>query len=260
MQVPAPAAAAIHEYLRQVDTAVPGLVDALYVTGSIALDDYRTDISDVDLVAVCAEPPSDAALDALTALHRPATPSVDVVYLSPGDLRRDPTTLSPPDSLLGELRRSGGFEANPVVWRVLATRAIPVRGPALSIDDVWYDPDALVRWNLRNLDSYWMARIDEWRRVDPIEARIRHESGLQWLVLGVARLHHTIATHDVTSKTGAGRYALGIVDERWHPVLETSLELRADRAAPLPAPPEMLRDRAIELSEWLVADAHRIAD
>jgi hypothetical protein len=40
--------------------------------------------------------------------------------------------------------------------------------------------------------------------------------GFQWLVLGIPRLHHTIASLGVTSKTGAGHYALGVVDSRWH--------------------------------------------
>ena len=48
------------------------------------------------------------------------------------------------------------------------------------------------------------------------EARVRSEYGLQWLVLGVPRLHYTVATLDVTSKTGGGRHALEVAPEQWH--------------------------------------------
>ena len=60
-----------------------------------------------------------------------------------------------------------------------------------------------------------------------------HPYGLPWLVLGPTRLHHTIVTGAVTSKTGGGRWALEQFDARWHPVIRTCLDLR--RGAPLAA-------------------------
>lgn len=74
------------------------------------------------------------------------------------------------------------------------------------------------------------------------------------------RLHHTIATLDITSKAGAGHYARSLVDEQWHSVIDTSIVLRADRAAPLTQSPEELRRDAVDLIDWLIADAYRIAD
>jgi hypothetical protein len=258
MPLPTLAATAIDGYLDAADAAVPGLIEGLYVTGSIALDDYQPQISDVDLVAVCSETPSGPQLAALAALHRSSRPSVDVLYITRSDLKRDPGSLSPPHSVLGMFRTEGGFEANPVVWRILATRAVPVRGPKLVDEDVWFDADAFRRWNLNNLDDYWAARIEEWQRLEPTETRVRHEYGLQWLVLGIPRLHHTIATLDVTSKTGAGRYALEITDERWHPVIEAAIALRNDQGALLPSSPDVMRQDAVELGAWLIEDAHRL--
>ena len=43
-------------YLTLVDAEVPGLVEGLYLTGSLALDEFRPGRSDVDFVAVTAAP------------------------------------------------------------------------------------------------------------------------------------------------------------------------------------------------------------
>lgn len=250
----------IEAYLAAADGALPGFVEGLYVVGSIPLGDYRPAISDVDLVAVCAERPSQRQLGALSALHRPSHPNVDVLYVTASELGSDPRELSLPHSLEGEFKPESGFNANPVVWRQLATAAIPIRGPRLTDGDVWFDADALRRWNLANLDVYWVRWLEGWRGVEPAEPRVRHKSGLQWLVLGVPRLHYTIATLAVTSKSGAGRYALGVVDSRWRPVINAAIALRADQNAPLPRPVEALHQEAADVSAWFIEDAHRLLD
>ena len=89
---------------------------------------------------------------------------------------------------------------------------------------------------------------------------MRSEYGLQWLVLGIPRLHYTVATLDVTSKTGGGRHALEVAPPQWHGVVRAAMALRADRQAPLPAPLDELWRDAVDLSAWLIADAHRLVD
>lgn len=173
------------------------------------------------------------------------------------DLASDPRRLSAPHSLEGVFKPDGAGNANPVTWRQRTTATIPVRGPSLSDLDVWFDADALRHWNRANLDTYWARWLEWWRGVEPAEPRVRHRSGLQWLVLGVPRLHYTIATLEVTSKTGAGRYALGMVDRRWHRVIELAMALRADQRAPLPAPVDALHREGAEVSAWLIEDGHR---
>jgi hypothetical protein len=178
-------------------------------------------------------------------------------------LRHDPRDLSLPHSHEGRFEPEGGFMAHPVTWRELATHSVPVRGEPLGADDVWFDADALRRWNLDNLETYWTRQIAGWRDADLsdpelADAILRHAYGLPWLVLGVPRLHFTIATLEVTSKSGAGRHALAVADRRWHQVVETAIALRADPTAQLPASPGRLRDDAVLLGEWLIDDARRL--
>ena len=242
-------------------TSNGGFVESLYVTGSIALDDYRPPISDVDLVAICRARPTRAEVAALAAIHRPSRPSVDVLYATREDLGRDPVRICCCRARSSvSFHARGAFGRAPWCGTLPSARAIAVRGAPLGERDVWFDADVLRRWNLANLDSYWSDWL-QWARAQvATEARVRFEYGLQWLVLGVPRLHYTVATLDVTSKTGAGRYALEVVPTQWHVVVKAAMALRADRQAPLPAPPDVLWRDALDLSAWLIEDAHRLIE
>lgn len=81
----------------------------------------------------------------------------------------------------------------------------------------------------RNLETYWRAQVLEpgsQAVIEPIP------DGIGWTVLGVPRLHCTLATGQITSKTGAGEYALRTFDERWHPLVQASLTQRRGGEAP----------------------------
>ncbi len=49
---------------------------------------------------------------------------------------------------------------------------------------------------------------------------------MAWSVLGVSRLHHLLATSRLTSKSGAGRYALTAFGPQWHRIIEEALRAR----------------------------------
>jgi hypothetical protein len=48
--LPAPVRRLVVGHLRRLDRGAPGLVELLYLTGSVALGDYWHGVSDVDLV------------------------------------------------------------------------------------------------------------------------------------------------------------------------------------------------------------------
>jgi Nucleotidyltransferase domain len=55
-QLPRQVQRLVSRYLRIVDAALPGLVEAMYVAGSAALGDFQPAVSDADFVAVTREP------------------------------------------------------------------------------------------------------------------------------------------------------------------------------------------------------------
>ncbi|MFI6172557.1 nucleotidyltransferase domain-containing protein [Nocardia sp. NPDC051052] len=54
MSLPAIVEDTVETYLASVDAEAPGLIEGLYLEGSLALNDFRPDASDIDFVAVTA--------------------------------------------------------------------------------------------------------------------------------------------------------------------------------------------------------------
>src|SRR5215208_4694587 len=85
----------VGHYLDALDEVAPGLVDALYLTGSVALDDFRPGRSDIDFLAVTAAPLDGDARGALRRVHARLTtlrrrPYFDGSYVTWQDLRANP--------------------------------------------------------------------------------------------------------------------------------------------------------------------------
>jgi hypothetical protein len=216
-------------FLDLIDASAPGLVTGLYLRGSLAFGEYFAGQSDVDFTAVLAERPSADQLDALAAAHGAVhesypQPHFDGFHLVPADLA-SPAEACPdlPCMFDGSFRPAERCDVNPVSWHELARRAIVIRGPALTEADVWTDDDALQAYSHGNLTSYW-AGVGEQLRARPDAAAAPRAAA--WCVLGVSRLHHLLATGALTSKSGAGRYALSAFGPRWQPIVREALRAR----------------------------------
>jgi hypothetical protein len=195
-----------------MDRTAPGLIDAFYLVGPVALGDYQSGMSDIDFLAVTSRPLDDADLTAVAGVHQrmPATPYYDGVYLD-----RARSAAAPDDSpavphvVGGEFRakRACG-ELNPVLWLTLAQCGVVVRGRPIEELGVRVEPRRLRQWNLDNLRDYWQPLAGRIRWVaESGGAQAVSSAGVVWAVLGPARLHYTLATGAVVSKTEAGRYA-----------------------------------------------------
>jgi hypothetical protein len=207
--------------------------------GSAALGAFRPGRSDVDLVAVLdgdvdvrrlralhlRSGVSEAA-GALARRHGPLTGTRNVVFVRRDDLRRPVTEIVPVASHVGHHFTAGrAFDVNPVTWKVLSERGIPVRGPAPADLGLDAQPRLLRSWNLANLESYWRPWAESRRR----RSAVRRRWGIAWGTLGPPRLHHTVATGEVVAKEAAGVYALDTFDSRWHPLIREAIAYREGR-------------------------------
>jgi hypothetical protein len=76
-------------------------------------------------------------------------------------------------------------------------------------------------------------------------------------VLGVSRIHYTVATGAITSKEGAGRYALATFPERWHRVIGEALRVRrGDRRRSLYWSPFSRQRDVLAFCNMVLTDTH----
>ncbi|MEU4569416.1 nucleotidyltransferase domain-containing protein [Micromonospora sp. NPDC023956] len=240
----------VARYLDAVDTALPGFVEMLYLTGSVALGAYQPGHSDIDTVIVTSRRPTSGDLAALAAVHAdmPPEPHLDGVYLDRGTFFQQPA-----DRRVVPFVVDGRFRADepcgdlhPVSWLLLTRYGQAVRGPAVSDLGLTVDHDEVRRFNLDNLTTYWQPLAAGARAVVgavpddvPAEATRVGAEGVAWCVLGPARLHFTLAHGDVVAKTGVAGYLAEILPAygpladralRWRrgePVALTAADVRA---------------------------------
>jgi hypothetical protein len=115
--------------------------------------------------------------------------------------------------------------------------------------------DRLNQWTLGNLNGYWKAAAEDGiatlRPHDPGEAIAA--SVAAWITLGPARLHYTLATGDVASKSAAGRYAIDAFPA-YHDVVSAALDWRRSGDGPFTYADCIA---GAELAIDIVADANR---
>ena len=219
-------------YLDAVDLALPGFVAGLYLVGSVATGGYQPGRSDVDTIIVTSRVATTSDLESLTAVHAgmPDAPHLDGVYLDRATFAARPALHEvAPFVVDGELRAGVPCgELHPVLWLILQRYGLAVRGEPVADLGVTVDVDALRRYNLDNLREYWL------RLADDVEAATREldreapvpPDPVAWLALGPARLHYTLARHDVVSKAGAVAYLAETFPE-WAPLAERAARWRA---------------------------------
>jgi predicted nucleotidyltransferase len=249
--------------LADLDRREPGLVAGVHLIGSVALGDGRPGQSDVDLVIVRADGFDNAATmaalgPALAALRREqAQPTLDGIVLDAADLAAGPDAIAGDRPVLfeNEARLDGGSARNPVTWATLRQCGIAFRGE-LDRDRLWHDPIRLDAWTRENLESYWrpwLARTD--RLVSRSGIASLGTGAIEWGVLGVTRLHATLATGGIISKRDAGDYALDRVGPEWRPVVQEAIRIR-ERAPGGRYPSPLHRRRAMRAyATMVIADA-----
>jgi hypothetical protein len=220
-------------WLHAHDDVAPGVIEGLYVVGSVALDDW-TPHSDIDVVAVVADPSDPDLFGQLAAGQalvgeRLAVP-VDGPYVAWGDLVVPATSVQRPWVLDGVYHVDGeSFEINPVTWYTLARYGIAVRGEDPTELGVAVDAGERRSFVRENLDTYWRGvgrRLAAAIEADPT-SQTADGAVLEWIALGVARMLYTWETGDVTSKSAAGLWATNRAPD-FADMLLAAVQLRTD--------------------------------
>ena len=212
--LPPQARSALGAYLAALDTALPGAVRGVYLTGSAALGDWRPGRSDLDILTVTDGRLGDAGLAALEALHAglPGRPYRDAVYVPADALGAPPAGEGPgaarfPGAVDGVFHRAR-HRPDPVLWATLDRHGLTARGPEAPSLGAGPGESWLRDWNHGNMESYWRPWAASGRDTlsghdpaEPLPGAI-----VAWAVLGPGRLHATITTGEIISKTAAAGY------------------------------------------------------
>lgn len=238
MALPAEVEDITGQFLALIDASAPGLIEALYLRGSLGFGEYFPGQSDIDFVAVLAARPGAAGVRALAAAHATLhaahpQPYFDGFHILAEDLSRPPDQCPEvPDMFQGTFSPAGrSYDISLVTWHELARHGVQVRGPDLAQIDVWTDDAGLRAFSYANLSSYW---ADEAAALAEQPERAAKPLATPWCVLGVSRLHHLLATGALTSKSGAGRHALTVFGPEWHPIVGEALRIRERPGDPSP--------------------------
>ena len=216
------------EYVRRLDQDAPGLVNAFYLVGSLALDAFNPRSSDIDFVAVLSRQAAADDPETLLGIHRGVERQypqlkMEGEYFQPSDLGRIDDEVRPFLSYHdGKLDWRRHFGLGLVTWWILKEKGIALFGPPVQGLAITLDMDRLLQGQRENLNSYWAGWIKRPGRL----AALLSDWGVQWTVLGVLRQFYTLREHKIISKTDAGKYALACLPQRWQRIIIEAIAMR----------------------------------
>lgn len=226
-RIPAHIQPLLDDYTHALDREVPDLVTGLYIHGSIALNAYVPGKSDIDTTAFLSRPAITTDLEQLQALHQThaAThprPLLEVSYVQWSDLGKPESNVTSPIYHDGNFKAAGNFDVNLVTWWIIKQHGITLIGPQSSELPLAVDWSRLIQQMHTNLNSYWARYLHRPRAI----AWFLFDYGIEWIVLGVLRQYYSFVANDITSKHGAGEYALAHLPEEWHRIIREALRIR----------------------------------
>ncbi len=218
----------LEDYLQEIHRQIPSRCCAIYVLGSIALGDFIPGQSDVDLVAILNSAAAPVDYERILAVHKLIDSrypqwKCEAMYFQKSDLGCRGDEIQPfPRYLLGKLTWMEHFPLSAVTWWTLKQHGITLFGSPAQTLSYSLDLEDLLRGQRQNLNTYWAS----WTRRPIRVLKLLSDWAVQWTVLGVLRQVYTLREHAITSKSGAGEYALRWMPERWRPIIQEALALR----------------------------------
>jgi hypothetical protein len=117
------------------------------------------------------------------------------------------------------------FHQNSIEAYQLRKYGILIRGEKFTFLDYNLDWDALFPSIIEELNDYWLPWKTKGERL--LALRLYYDlASIDWGVLSISRIYYNFRERDMTSKIGAGEYALQTLPQKWHKIINESLRLR----------------------------------
>ena len=215
-------------YISLVNKQVPDLINSFYIVGSIALDEFNEQFSDIDFLAILNRKATAEDIEELRHIHHLIERNhpqwkMSGSYLRACDLGKLADEIEPhPYYHDGVLHPNSHAGLNPVTWWELKNRGIALAGPQPQELPFSVDGDQLATWMRENMNSYWRLWANRPGRILVMSTGW----GMQWAVLGVLRQFYTFRENTITTKVRAAQYALGCLPARWHKLIQEAVNIR----------------------------------
>ncbi|MET3728197.1 putative nucleotidyltransferase [Fictibacillus halophilus] len=224
----------LNAYFEKIEKKLPNKVESFYLFGSVSIGAYQEESSDIDFYAVTKEKLTQSDVEVLKEIHHEmrkqfSKPSLDGMYLTRDDLEFENNgNSSCPYFNEGKLQSYRPFHRNWIDAYQLQTYGIVVKGLPIETYNLSIDWTELKSNLIENINGYWLNWVKNCERFPSLQYIGLYTSANmnEWGVLGVTRLYYSLREKDITSKVGAGEYALRTVPETYHQIIREALRIR----------------------------------
>lgn len=234
INLPTPANKIVTDFVEEISRIKPSFVDGIYLTGSLPMNDFYSNKSDIDFIVLCKSLPDKKTFSQLQCIHKKMAkrfnkPDLSGSYLTSISLLANPTTSIKTLSFHEGALRYGTFEMAPVSLAELKSNAITILGQKAEALQIDINQDDLNSFLYNNMNSYWKKWVDQHSSYFNRKLLLLlFPRFTEWSVLGVARQLCTLHTGRIVSKTEAGLYCLQQLPDKFHSIIKEALEIRKD--------------------------------
>jgi len=233
--LPNPSNEILRLYTQSIKSKFPGIITGLFITGSIALNDFCPSKSDIDFIAISDEQLSAIHIKALSEIHvsiqrKYPTNKMDGYYLTWNELGKKSEEISNLPSIIdGKMSMKRRFPLDELYWLELEKYSIKIFG-ARNIQSI-SDSTKVIEVLANNINSYWLIWMKKHQGLLGIQPLLLlfFPRLTEWSVLGVSRQFYTLKTNKITSKTEAGKYCQYNMSLEYDWIINEAIEIRKNR-------------------------------
>ena len=232
--LPPPAGTIMQEFIALLESITDEFIIGVYLTGSIPLNDFYSNKSDIDFLVICKHLPGSVIISQLDAVHKKIrikhpTPVLSGIYLAIDSIQKwDIDHISVFFYHEGRLRK-GRFDMAPVTLFELKYNSVTLLGPEPSTFVIKVREDKLNHFLYQNINSYWKKWIHNHSKIFGKGILLLLLPRLtEWAVLGVARQLCTLCTGKIVSKTESGKFCLNHLPLEHQSTIKEAIKIRRD--------------------------------
>ena len=272
MGIPSIVDTILKEYIALFNEHLPKTLEGLYIHGSIALNAYVDDSSDIDFITITNRSLTEKDSESLSYIHsiiakKYKKPEMDGVYILREDLGKLYThthdyNYNYPFYNNEKLRFGDYFNFNPITWWILKKKGVSIIG-GIHPKDFQFEiqPQELLSYVLGNMNTYWVNRIQmiENSFGDFVELPTDEiDIEIEWSVLGLLRQFYTLKENDIVSKLDAGEYGLNQLPVEWYNIIKESMNIRNGVKSKIFNSDMERMDATLRFSKFLITHCNNI--